>query len=144
MSSAAATAAEDLLTEDDLEFLRHKEWRYSVYSVGGEVHVVLHDFPMPTAYTPALADLLVRLPVGYPNANPDMYWTKPDVRLKATGSFPEASAHHEVPGAGAGVEVYANTPWQRWSRHYQEGWRPGVDGLRTYMGAVIRDLNKQR
>ena len=130
--------------EDDLEFLKSKEWKYTVRVVGGESHVIFHEFSLPTAYTPERVDLLVRLPAAYPNANPDMYWTRQDVTLKATGQFPEASAHHEVPGSGAGVEYYENQKWQRWSRHYAEGWRPGVDGLRTYMGAVVRDLNRCR
>ncbi len=142
MSSTPTT--EELLPEDDVEFLRQKEWRHSVYRVGGEVHVVLHDCVIPDVYNIAKADILIRLPAGYPNANPDMYWTKQDVRFKDTGNWPEACAHHEVPGSGVGAEIYESTPWQRWSRHFNNGWRPGVDGLRTYVAAVLQDLNKRR
>ena len=136
---------EELITADDIEFLLQKGWKYDVVSVGGEVHVVFRDFPIPgDTYSIARVDLLVRLPPGYPNAAPDMFWTRQDVRLKATGGWPEGAAHHEVPGSGKGVEVYNSIPWQRWSRHFQDGWRPQVDGLRSYMASVIRDLEKRR
>lgn len=136
---------EELLTADDIEFLQQKGWKHNVYPVGGEVHVVFCAFPIPgDAYNLANVDLLVRLPAAYPNAAPDMYWTRQDVTLKATGAFPEAAAHHEVPGSGKGAEVYNNTAWQRWSRHFHDGWRPQIDGLRSYMASVIRDLEKRR
>jgi len=137
-------AYERLLPDEDREFLAQKGWRYSLYRVGGEVHVVVHDFVLPDVYEPSRVDLLIRLPSGYPNANPDMYWTRPSVKLKHSLAWPLNAEHHAVPGAGEGVEVYACTPWQRWSRHLQDGWRSGVDGLRSYIASVLRDLEIRR
>src|SRR5215213_6115972 len=117
---------EELLPEEDASFLRSKYPVARVYQVGNEVHVLLPAFTFPSGYSPQTADLLVRLLPGYPDVNPDMFWTKPDVKL-ASGAWPTASEHHEVPGSGAGVEAYNNTAWQRWSRHIQKAdWRPGV------------------
>jgi len=131
----------ELLPEDDAIFLKDKYPEAQVYKVGDEVHVVLPSFAFPEAYQPRTADLLIRLPAGYADAKPDMFWTKPDVKL-ASGAWPTASEPHVIPGAGKGVEVYANVPWQQWSRHSTE-WRSGVDGLRNYIGAIKRELARQ-
>lgn len=134
---------DELVPEADAAFLKEKYPRARVYRVGSEVHVVFRSFAFPGAYQPAAADLLVRLPAGYPDANPDMFWTKPDVRL-ASGAWPTASEHHEIPGAGSGVEVYTNTPWQRWSRHLtKDQWRPGIHGLRYYVTSIKRELERK-
>lgn len=132
----------DLLPEEDVAFLEEKYPDAKVYKVGDEVHVMFASFSFPAAYSPRHADLLVRLPAGYPDAKPDMFWTNPDVKL-VSGAWPIQCAHHEVPGSGAGVEVY-KAAWQRWSRHSNAAdWRPGVDGLRTFVGAIKSELERQ-
>lgn len=134
---------EDLLPEEDVVFLREKYPQARVYEVGDEVHVVLPSFPFPPAYNPRSSDLLIRLPSGYPDARTDMFWTFPDVKL-SSGSWPEACAHHEIPGAGPGVETYNNVAWQRWSRHLAPNdWRPGIDRLRNFVAAIRRELERQ-
>jgi len=133
----------DLLPEDDAAFLKEKYPDAKVYRVGSEVHVLLPEFPFPEAYQPRMADLLVRLPPGYADAKPDMFWTKPDVKL-SSGAWPIQCQHHEIPGSGAGVEVYQNVSWQRWSRHSNPtDWRPGIDGLRNFIGTIRRELERQ-
>jgi hypothetical protein len=122
----------ELLPELDREFLQKKGYSHNVTQVAGELHVIIHDYEFPSAYMPRIADLLVILPAGYPNANPDMYWTFPDVKL-ANGQWPLNSEHHQT---------YGSRSWQRWSRHFQGQWRPGIDTLRTYMAAVRKELAK--
>lgn len=131
---------DELLPDDDVAYLNEKQWPASVYRAGAEVHVRITAFPFPDAYTPRSADLLIRLPAGYPNANPDMFWTHPDVKL-VSGAWPAASDVHQVQEP---TEIYGHTPWQRWSRHFSGGWRPGVDGLRTYIGSIRRELDNRR
>ena len=135
-------AIEELLPEEDVQFLRVKYPEAKVYEAGSELHVLLPSFPFPSGYTPRVADLLLRLQPGYPDAKPDMFWTMPDVKL-VSGAWPTASEHHEVPGAGAGSEVYT-VAWQRWSRHTSDmPWRPGIDGLRHYVAAIKNELSRQ-
>jgi hypothetical protein len=123
---------EELLPEIDRDFLEEKGYAFDVMRVGGEIHVVLRDFPFPAPYTPQVADLLIILPAAYPNANPDMFWTFPDVKL-ASGAYPQTGdAHH----------IYGNRNWQRWSRHFQGTWRAGVDSIRTYLAAVKTEIAK--
>lgn len=134
---------DELLPESDLVFLKEKYPDAQVYEVGNEVHVLFLSFPFPDAYQPRTTDLLVRLPSGYADAKPDMFWTKPDVKLNS-GAWPAASEHHEIPGVGEGVEVYTNIPWQRWSRHSNPAdWRIGIDGLRSFMRSIKRELDRK-
>lgn len=131
----------EVLPEDDVRFLREKYPVHVVRHVGAEIHVLLKDFTFPPAYSQQKADLLLRLPAGYPNAAPDMFWTLPDIKL-VSGKWPLNSDAHEVPGAGPGVEVYQNVAWQRWSRHFQGGWLVGRHGLQSYVAAVNQELKK--
>jgi Prokaryotic E2 family E len=134
---------DELLPEDDTAFLKEKYPNAHVYGVGNEVHVQLPSFPFPAAYQPRTADLLVRLPAGYPDAKPDMFWTNPDVKL-GSGAWPIQCQYHEIPGSGEGVEVYNKVAWQRWSRHSAPAdWRAGIDGLRNFIGAIKRELERQ-
>jgi len=123
---------EDLVPEVDRSFLAEKGLRYTARRVGADVHIVLADFPFPAAYMPRAANLLIILPAGYPNANPDMFRTVPDVKL-VNGSWPvNANAR----------EIYDGVSWQRWSRHLTSAWRQGVDNLRTFITSVKRELDK--
>jgi hypothetical protein len=121
-----------LLPELDVEFLSEKGFDFETVQVNGEVRVIIHDFPFPAQYTPRKANLMLRLPAGYPNSNPDMFWTYPDVRL-TSGNFPLSADYHD-PGANN---------WQRWSRH-DGTWRPGTDDLRTKLASVRRELEAGR
>jgi hypothetical protein len=125
MNATATTTA--IIPHVDLDFLNEKGWRYEIAPHPGEVRIYIRDFQLPAAYTPQTTDLLIRLPLGYSQANPDMFWTKPDVRL-AGGGYPNRADYHD-PSADN---------WQRWSRH--SSWRPGIDNLRSKMASVKREL----
>ena len=122
-----------LLPEVDTKFLNDKGQRYTLGAEGGVVNVILHEYELPAAYIPQFCDLLVRIPVGYPNANPDMFWTSPDVRCR-NGNYPKTA---DAP------ETYAGRNWQRWSRHLPPGtWRPGTDSIQTFLRAIRKELEK--
>src|SRR5207245_8351433 len=44
---------------------------------GGVVSLIFRSFPLPHGYNRSTADLLVRVPLSYPDAGPDMFWTPP-------------------------------------------------------------------
>jgi len=133
-----------LLPEDDVAFLKDKFPAATAYRIGDEVHVFFPAFPFPAAYNPRTADLLVRLPAAYPDSRTDMFWTRQDVML-ASGAWPQAAQHHEIPGTGKGVERYESKTWQRWSRHTEDAtWRKGTDGLRTFVRSIQRELDLGR
>src|SRR5213593_2040516 len=122
----------NLLPEHDVDYLLSKELRetVSVRRVGTEIHVEFREYPFsPKHYTPEKATLLVRLIPPYPNGNPDMFWTLPDIKL-LSGQMPLNSAHTEIPAPTGFEDAYNRMQWQRWSRHFaKESWRPNVDGL---------------
>lgn len=122
-----------LLSESDLHYLDVKGFKYEVSAQGNEIHLVIRQFELPGHYVPKQCDLLLRLPPGYPNTNPDMFWTTPGIHL-ADGRPPVAA---EV------IELLDGKQWQRWSRH-NNAWRPGVDDIQTKLRAVRTELDKGR
>ncbi|MCL5006684.1 MAG: hypothetical protein M1153_00845 [Patescibacteria group bacterium] len=136
MSDVEPTNNEHLIPEIDRDFLREKEYEFLVVRESGSFHLIIKNFSFPEAYAPTIADLLIILPAGYPNAALDMFWTRPDVKL-ASGSFPEKSDVHKD---------YRGESWQRWSRHFHAEcpWRVGKDNIRTFIAAIKRELDKKR
>jgi Prokaryotic E2 family E len=124
-----------MLLETDKEHLDELGLEYEVSSEGGLICVVIKEWPLPAGYDPARVDLLLRLPVGFPDAQPDMYWCDPPVRVTATGASPPAT---EV------RETYLGRTWQRFSRHLPAGaWQSGRDNLSSYLALIRQGLAKE-
>jgi hypothetical protein len=92
----------------------------------GMVCVTIKGYPLALGLAPAVNELFVRLPAGFPDAGPDMFWfAEPVERVDGT----------PIPATEI-TEIHLGRSWQRWSRHIGSRWRPGVDDLRTYMAYV--------
>ncbi|GAB2731711.1 E2/UBC family protein [Nocardioides pakistanensis] len=117
-----------VLREQDQSVLESLGYSYSVEVSDGFVNVVLANFPTP-GLDPCHVDLLLRLPIGFPDATPDMFWVSPALTAKGAA----------IPGTEL-TENYLGRSWQRWSRHIGGQWRPGVDNLETYLAYVRRAL----
>lgn len=117
-----------VLREQDQSFLDSLGYSHTVEVADGFVNVVLTDLPTP-GLDQRHVDLLLRLPFGFPDATPDMFWVSP--ALTANGAA--------IPGTEQ-TENYLGRSWQRWSRHIGGQWRPGVDNLETYLAYVRRAL----
>jgi hypothetical protein len=123
-----------VLLPADQAFLEAKGYEFEAVLDGGLVCVVIRDFALPAGYTPERTNLLLRLPPGFPDSEPDMYWCDPPVRLVSTGGPPVAT---EV------TEPYLGRQWQRFSRHLPPGaWRPGRDNLESYLALIRTDLER--
>lgn len=121
-----------MLPGDDRHYLEAKGLRYEVLAEPGVLNVVIYGFELPEGYEPRNVDLLLRLPAGWPDAQPDMYWCVPEVRLVRTKGRPPAA---DV------FEQYLGRSWQRFSRHLAGGqWRPGIDTLKTYLTLIRSEL----
>lgn len=121
------------LPEVDAEFLVEKEYNFDLLTHGNNLLVTIHAFELPDAYDPKIVDLRIVLGPGYPNGNPDMFWTRPWVKLKSKNADPDRSSS---------PTQYPDGQWQQWSRHFGDGWRPGVDGLRQYLASVKSELRR--
>lgn len=123
------------LPETDRDYLTSKNYNFEVRESGNRLHLIIRDFVFPDDYAPRNADLMIIIPASYPNSNPDMFWTYPNVKLQ-NGSWPKRAKHHKE---------YLGQSWQRWSRHFNGNkWRPGIDGIRTYLGSIKKELAKGR
>lgn len=122
-----------MLPADELKHLEDLGLDYSVEEERGMVCVVVSDFALPSGYNRELTDLLLRLPKGFPDIPPDMWWMAPEV-LYLDGGTPPATELREE---------YLGSVWQRWSRHFgTTPWRPGRDSLRSYLQLIRTDLEK--
>lgn len=122
-----------MLQEPDAKFLTEKGYEYELFSAGNEMHVVVKKFPFPSEhYAPTQADVLIKIPPGYPNAQLDMFWVNPEVKL----------VNGQVPKKTESRETHHGREWQRWSRHYTSPWRPGVDTLRSFIQSIHAELRK--
>lgn len=122
-----------MLLPADAAYLADKRLEFHTAEESGHVCVVIRDYRLPPGFDRATTDVLIRLPAGYPDAAPDMYWCDPPVR-RADGSFPPAS---EL------MEPYLGRTWQRFSRHLTPGaWKPGVDRLANFLALITEDLRR--
>jgi hypothetical protein len=124
------TDEDPLLTDEDLAFLASKQWRFETKLDDQFICLIIFEYPLPNGYAPPNADLLLRLPRGFPDAAPDMFWFFPDVLYQGGGA---------PPATGERLN-YDGRVWQRWSRHLAIAWRPGIDNLQTYLRLIRTDL----
>ena len=98
---------------------------------GNEALVVFPQFPVPQGkYNMSAVRLLVRVPLAYPNAGLDMFYTQPDFRL-ASGAPPQQS---EV------LETLAGAVWRRFSWHRNTAWMPGRDSIVNFVSFIEDNL----
>lgn len=117
-----------VLRDQDQAFLDSLGYGLAVEAADEFLNLVLAGFPTQGLDQEAV-DLLLRLPFGFPDATPDMFWVAP--ALTANGAV--------IPGTEV-TETYLGRSWQRWSRHIGSQWRPGIDNLETYLAYVRRAL----
>lgn len=122
-----------MIPDRDKAFLDERGFRWEVVpDPAGSACVLVHEFPVAAGgFAPETTDLMIRIPSQYPMTPLDMWYCDPPIRLAATGQFAKAS---EV------TEVHLGRSWQRFSRHLNGGWRPGVDSLRSYFTLIQREL----
>lgn len=88
--------------------------------------LLVSGYEIPGAFHPSAVELLVKLPPGFPDAQPDMFWVRPAVKT-ATGALPRATC----------IENILGKDWQRFSWHLTAGaWKPGVSTLRDFMRCI--------
>jgi hypothetical protein len=72
------------------------------------------------------------VPIGYPAAKPDCFWTDPDLRL-SNGQLPKNTGQQPLP--------HSNFPtlWFSW---HASAWNPNNDSLRTYLRLIQDRLSR--
>jgi hypothetical protein len=117
------------LTERDREYLVNRDLTYKEVTDSNHKGVVLIDSPLPIGlYNQPQADILILLPLGYPDVPTDMFYLFPWVTLVSSGKYPTTADQ---------IFQFEGKSWQRWSRHNNE-WRIGIDGIHT---SIVRMEN---
>lgn len=115
----------------DTQFLARAGYLHSATVENSTIFLVIAAFELPKGLEPHAVDLLLQLPSGFPDVSPDMFWCSPAVTRRGSA----------IPGVDAGTpHQYVGRSWQRWSRHYNGFWRPGVDDLKSLVAIVRRCL----
>ena len=121
------------LPDTDTEYLQDRDLRHEIAEESGMTCVVVSNFKLPAGLDHESADLLIRLPAGYPDLAPDMWWFDPAIHTQ-DGNVIQATES---------IETHMGRSWQRWSRHFQPGqWHSGIDGLESFMALINRELLK--
>jgi hypothetical protein len=122
-----------MLAKRDQAYL-DAHWPGTTVSVeGNQVLVLIQNYEFPSGFSPRVVELLLVLPFGFPETQPDMFWVLPQVTLSGG-----------VPANADQVGQYLGRSWQRFSRHLLPGaWRAGVDDLQSWMNAIGRMLERE-
>jgi hypothetical protein len=122
-----------LIPERDAAFLKERgyDWEVVADPAGGACVIVRGFSVEGGGFTPAITELMVRIPPQYPITALDMWYCDPPIRVAATGRYAQAS---EV------TESHLGRKWQRFSRHLNGGWRPRIDSLKSYFTLIQREL----
>ena len=113
------------------KYLADKGFDFTEPSDNGTAAVVISPWLLPPGkFDHDQVALLLLLPNGYPDAAPDMFYVHPWIRIRGSSDWPNA----------ASVSLqFLGTNWQRWSRHWSD-WRPGIDGIQTWLLKVRHAL----
>ena len=117
------------IIENEVTNLEKLGFDVRLSNLDGFFCVVIAAYPLPRGYSQSSSDLLLRIPVSYPNGKPDMFWLEKDVTLE-DGSIPEKA---DV------IERYLEKEWRRFSWH-PKCWNPAIDTIETYLEFVNRRL----
>lgn len=136
------------LPADDREYLSSKGLAFEEASeavADGTVRraVILKGFPCDGLFSrsgdsiqplakQATCSVAILVPNGYATTKLDSFYTIPRL-CRADGSEPPSTGSADLFGQS----------WQFWSRHLADAdWRPGLDGLETYLQYVRNELKK--
>ena len=124
------------LPAPDAVFLAERKYTSELHpDPGGGAFLVIKNFDVSKGgFVPPTTDLMIRIPPQYPMTPLDMWYCDPPIRIAATGQYATAS---EV------IESYMSRVWQRFSRHLNGTWKPGIDSIRSFFVFIQRELQGQ-
>jgi hypothetical protein len=120
---------EQLLQE--VNGLREGGYQVEVVEADGFANLVFRSYVLPASLSKPSSDILVKIPLSYPNGRPDMFWTDVDVLLK----------DGRVPRSAEAIESALGRQWRRFSWH-PTTWNPGVNNILTYLEFVNDRLRR--
>ena len=129
------------LLEEQFEELRQEGLRRNGYAVveltniaNGTSLITLREFALPSGWSKQKATVYFLVPIGYPVARPDTFWTDPELQL-AGGGIPVNTGSNQMEG------VPPNLLWFSW---HPSTWNPNRDNLITYAAMIRRRFDELR
>lgn len=116
----------------EIEHLAVQGEEIEVHEDSGLVILILRNYPLPRGYNKETTNLLLKVPLSYPNGKLDMFWTDPDLRLLESNGL-----------ANTTTEIILGRQWLRFSWHPQN-WNPDTDNLFTFLEFANRRLMQLR
>jgi hypothetical protein len=116
------------LSADDIEYLNATGFKWQLIPDNGSFALVISDYILPSAFTPAVISLMVRIPARYPTTMLDMF-----------NVFPAVTRSDGRPLQCLSFFPFQGQMWQQWSRH-RTTWNPLVDSVSTHMMLVENAL----
>ena len=102
----------------------------------GTFVVTIPDFRLPPGWNRDATTVYFIVPVGYPQAKPDSFWTDPGLTLASGGPPQNATpAGNQLPGLPPGVL------WFSW---HANSWNPNTDTLTTYTKLIAGRFQEAR
>jgi len=121
-----------MIPEQILSSIEELKLHYRVDEIheGNPIIIVIKNFPLPTGFKIEKTDLLLKIPISFPNGKPDMFWVNPD-------AIPKAKKLPFTPQ----IEANLGRQWLRYSWHLQK-WNPNHDNLFTFIEFIESGLKK--
>jgi hypothetical protein len=123
-----AVAAMPQQLSQEIEQLISQGYKIEVCDGAGMILFIIKEYLLPVGYNKSLSDILLKIPLSYPNGKLDMFWTDADLRLQDSNGQ-----------AATSVETILGKQWLRFSWHPQK-WNPGRDNLLTFLQFINRRL----
>jgi Prokaryotic E2 family E len=92
----------------------------------GSTTITIPRLPLPDGWNKHETTVVFALPIGYPYAKPDCFWTDPDLRL-STGARPANSDVKSPPGVSSSM---------LWFSYHASTWNANTDSIITYTNVI--------
>lgn len=113
----------------------HWETRIENTPTGQRRWLLIHGYPLPAGYTTQRTLLALEIPLTYPGAQIDMFYTYPALVLKTGLPIPSTQVSATI----------GNDTFNGWSRHrgMQSAWDPQTDNVATHLALVESAMLKE-
>lgn len=100
----------------------------------GTYVVKIPDFRLPEGWSANTTTVYFIVPVGYPVAKPDTFWTDGSLRLRG-GGVPMSTGGQHLPGL---------PPDLQWFSWHPSSWNPNRDNLLSYVAMIANRFREPR
>lgn len=123
-----------LLPVDEI-FLQKSGLKWETFAEQDRRWLMIFDFPIPSGYNVGNATLLLEIPLPYPAAQIDMFYTYPPLSLQSGRAIDCTQVRANVNG----IEYHG------WSRHRggSSPWDPNTDNVITHFALVESSIAKE-